>query len=245
MAKQKKVKKKAKKAKRKSGKKSTSKARSRTPKVDPQQLLRDKINRIKDRVPYIEPTGEELDPETGELLFRYTEAQHVFEVYREQCDIERLTWRPYADEHIQPKIVAVGNMPALIGFYCIEDRDTGAKVIGWGSGMGRNRDWSANTAGTRTLKQFLLTTFEATWDDPDKPKMDREQMREQVIRELEADGTLSRIEQIKFWAQNLGQKGKPDASTKGKDTGSRAGRGDKKNRTGAKRYDKRGRRSPS
>ena len=39
--------------------------------------IRDKIDRIKERVPYIEPSGECIDPDTGEVLFRYTEAQKV------------------------------------------------------------------------------------------------------------------------------------------------------------------------
>lgn len=221
-------------------KKAKSKPRPK-PKIDPQKLLLQKIHRIRKRVPEIVPTGECVDPDTKETLFRYTEAQHVFEVYRAECDRERLHYRPYADASIQPKVIAVGNMPMLIATFCIEDLDTGARLIGWGSGMGANRDWSGNTAGTRALKQFLLTTFEATWRDPEDPRATREQMKEEVIRELEADGTLSRIEQLKFWAQTFGQKGKPDASTKGQDTKDSGRAGSKKARTGAKRDNRRSR----
>lgn len=218
-------------------KKVTKKRKSRRKaRVDPQKLLLAKIDRIKDRVPRIEPTGECIDKITGEVLFRFTEAQHVFKVYREQCEMENLAWRPYADSAIQPKAIAVGNMPMLIGFFCIEDLETGARLVGWGSGMGANRDWSANTAGTRALKQFLLTTFEATWEDPENPILDKERLKAQVIRELEASGTLAQIEQIKFWAEQFGKKkGKDDANSKGKNTKDRRRTSDKKNRKRAKR----------
>jgi hypothetical protein len=224
------------KTKKKAGKKAQPKPRK--PKIDPQILLLQKIDRIKDRIPDIEPTGECRDKETDELLFRYTEAQHVFKVYRAECDVEGLHYRPYADEHIQPRAVAVGNMPMLIATFCIEDIKTGARIIGCGTGMGRNLDWSGNTANTRALKQFLLTTFEATWEDPEDLIVSRGRMREQVISELEADGTLSRIEQIRYWAQNLGKGKKDESSTKGKDTkdGGRTNRA--KNRARKKRHNR-------
>jgi len=248
MAKKKKAKKKSIKLSRK--KKPNKKSKRKSPKttrkppkikLTPQQILLAKIHRIKERVPYIEPTGECKDPETDEVLFRFTEAQHVFDVYREQCNMERLHWRPYADASIQPKAIAVGILPMLIATFCIEDLDTGARLVGWGSGMGANRDWSGNTAGTRALKQFLLTTFEATWQDPEQLNRNeqKEALREEVIRELEVDGTLSRIEQIKFWAQTLGQKGKPDANIKGQDTKDSGRAGSKKTRTRKKRDNRR------
>ncbi len=135
--------------------------------------LKQKIDAIAERVPHIKPTGEVKDPDTGEVLFRYTEAQKVFKIYRKECEAEGIRWRTYVDHFIQPKVIAVGSMPMLIGYFCIEDIETGEViVIGWGSGMGRNRDWSGNTAGTRALKQFLLVTFRATWEDPDDLKQE-------------------------------------------------------------------------
>lgn len=234
MAKKKETKKKAK-------KRAKPKQPRKRAKPDPYKKLLAKIDRIKERVPYIEPTGECKDEETGEVLFRYTEAQHVFETYRAECDLERLHYRPYADANIQPKVVAIGNMPMLIGFFCIEDLDTGARIIGWGSGMGRNRDWSGNTAGTRALKQFLLMIFKATWQDPENPiitrEQEKEQLRAEVTRELEADGTLANIEQIRFWANQFGKE-KNDTSTRKTNTDrTRIGGNRKDNRAKAKRDD--------
>ena len=185
--------------------------------IDPHLLLLAKIDRIKARVPHIEPTGECKD-ESGEVLFHFTEAQHVFEIYREQCDMEGLHYRPYAVEHIQPKAIAIGSMPLVIGTFCIEDRQTGARLIGWGSGMGANRDWSGNTANTRALKQFLLTTFEALWKDPLDPKHNKEQLKAQVRDELIADGTMSAIDELRTYFDNQFLKVKKDAGTKGKYT---------------------------
>jgi hypothetical protein len=185
--------------------------------INPYKLLMAKIDRIRQRVPTVEPTGACKDPDTGEILFRFTEAQNVYELYRAECEVEGLCYRPYIDEHIQPKVIAVGNMPMLIGTFCIEDLTTGAKVIGWGCGMGRNLDWSGNTAGTRALKQFLLTIFEATWQDPDNPILTKERIREQVLQELEDNGTLAQIEQIKFWAEKF-RKGAQNANTEGQNT---------------------------
>lgn len=239
MAKKKEAKKKTKKAKPK-----PYKPRKRA-KPDPYKKLLAKIDRIKVRVPYIEPTGECKDENTGEVLFRYTEAQHVFNIYRAECELERLHFRPYADANIQPKVIAVGNMPMLIATFCIEDLETGARIIGWGSGMGRNRDWSGNTAGTRALKQFLLTTFEATWEDPENPTITREQEKEQlkteVMRELEADGTLANIEQIRFWTSKFGKE-KNGKGTRKSDTDRNSVSGDSKdNRAEKKRDDSRSR----
>lgn len=185
---------------RKIAKKNQSQRIRRHRKTNPNIELMKKIEHIKERVPYIEPTGECKDENTGEVLFHFTEAQHVFRVYREQCDIEGLHYRAYADEHIQPKVIAVGSMPMLIATFCIEDIKTGARLIGWGSGMGRNADWSGNTAATRALKQFLLTTFEASWEDPENPALTREQQKQElkaeVLRELKASGILAQIEGI-------------------------------------------------
>lgn len=166
-------------------------------KLTPQLLLLEKIKRIRVRVPQIEPTGECIDPDTKEVLFRFTEAQEVFRIYLDECAREKLIFRPYVDEHIQPKAIAIGNMPLLLGTFCIEDLETGARLVGFGSGMGRNLDWSANTAGTRALKQFLLTTFGATWKDPEDTRNAREQLRDEVRQELVSDGTISAIDEIK------------------------------------------------
>ena len=189
--------KKTKKKTKKKVKKKTKKKR-KVRRIDPHQLLMEKIDRIRERVPYIEPSGEETDPDTNETLFHYTEAQKIFKLYREECEAEGLHFRSYADEHIKPMVVPIGNMPCLIGYFCIEDIKTGARIIGWGCGMGRNLDWSANTAGTRALKQFLLMTFEPTWEDPeDANKVSETELRQQVRNELIADGTLSAIDQLK------------------------------------------------
>lgn len=243
MAKKKAKKKVTKKAKKKAKKSSKPTTRKRA-KPDPYKKLLAKIDRIKERVPYIEPTGECKDENTGEVLFRYTEAQHVFETYRAECDLERIHYRPYADANIHPIVVAVGNMPCLIGFFCIEDRETGARLVGWGSGMGRNLDWSGNTAGTRALKQFLLMTFEATWQDPENPTITRQQekdlLRAEVIKELDADGTLANIEQVRFWATQFGKE-KHGTGTGKTDTDRNSVSGSRKdNRTKAKRDDIRG-----
>jgi len=212
---------KKKKIKKKKKAKAKPKAPRRRKRTDPLIDILAKIDRIKKRVPYIEPTGECCDENTGEVLFRFTEAQHVFEVYREQCDLEKLHFRAYIDGSIQPKVVAIGSMPCLIGTFCIEDLETGYRLVGFGTGMGANRDWSGNTASTRALKQFLLTTFEPTWKDPEKlsGKAEKEQLRREVIQELEADGTLARIDQLKFWGKQFPEKGKQDVTdTKRKDT---------------------------
>lgn len=223
--------------------------RPRRRKRHPYLILLAKIARIKEKVPYIEPTGTCTDENTNEVLFKFTEAQHVFRVYKEQCDIEGLHYRPYADEHIQPKVIAVGSMPMLIATFCIEDIKTGARLIGWGSGMGKNGDWSGNTAGTRALKQFLLTTFEATWEDPENPSLTREQqkqeLRAEVLRELEQDGTLARIEQIQFWKNQFS---KGESNVEGKRTTDTdrdsVGGNSKEHRAAAKRHNRKNKPAP-
>ena len=190
--------KKKKKTKKKTKKKVTKKSRRKVRRISPERLLMVKMHNIRERVPYVKPTGEQRDPDTDELLFPYTEAQEVFKIYREQCDIENLRFRSYADDKLQPTIVSVRNMPCLLGFFCIEDMDTGARFIGWGTGMGDNGPWAANTAGTRALKQFLLLTFEPTWEDPsEEQKLSKRELEQQVRNELIADGTMGVIDQMK------------------------------------------------
>jgi len=227
-------------AKKKAKKTAKSKPKSKPPKrkINPKLLLLKKISRIRARVPQIEPTGECIDPDTKEVMFRFTEAQYVFEIYLDQCAREKLIFRPYVDEHIQPKAIAVGNMPLLLGTFCIEDLETGARLVGFGSGMGRNLDWSANTAGTRALKQFLLTTFGATWKDPEDTKNAREQLKEEVKNELIADGTMSAIDELKnFYGQQFERK-KDDSQGKNPPDSRRPD--SKKARTGKKRDNRRG-----
>lgn len=229
---------KRKKVVKKKAKKSKSRSRPK-PKVDPYKLLLAKINRIRERVPYIEPTGECRDPDTNEVLFRFTEAQHVLEIYREQCEMEKLHFCSYADKDIQPKAIAIGNMPMLIGFFCLIDLETGARHIGWGPGMGSNRDWAANTAGTRSLKQFLLMTFEPTWQDPeDLNKVSKEQVRKEVRNELIADGTMNAIDELKSYYGQQFERSKKDDS-KGTNTKGRGRSDSKKARRGTKRDNRR------
>lgn len=180
-----------KKTKKKSGKKSKNAARKKTVKKKTARkscarkslTLQQKIARIRNRLPHIEPTGECKDKETGEVFFRFTEAQKVFEIYRGECEAEGLIFRPYFAVGIQPAIIPVLRGVALVAPFCIEDIKTGEILVGWGTGMGNNGDWSGNTAGTRALKQFLLTTFQATWRDP-------EQTEREIIR-AEANQIMS------------------------------------------------------
>ena len=156
-----------KKSKKKIVKKKTPKQRRAARRRKPYSLW-EKIARIRNRILRIEPTGKCQDPETKEVLFRFTEAQHVFETYREECKAEGLIFRPYFAVGIQPTIIPVLRGVALVAPFCLEDIKTGEILVGWGTGMGNNGDWSGNTAGTRALKQFLLTTFQATWRDPEQ-----------------------------------------------------------------------------
>jgi len=209
--------KKRKKAKRKPAKST----KLRVPRIS---LLK-KIQRIAERVPYIEPTGGVIDEQTGEVLFRYTEAQKVFQIYRDECAVEGIRWRPYCVVGIQPVVTPFARGIAALIPFCIEDIETKEIIIGWGFGVGANADWSGNTAHTRALKQFLLTTFNSTWKDPEQltHQEQKELLKQQVTKELLEDGTLATIGQIKFWAENLGKKGDKDVkkSTKRADTRSR------------------------
>lgn len=224
----------AKKKKAKKAKKKKVKARTAKPKKVRETIL-DKIARIRDRVPHIEPTGEILDETTGEVLFRFTEAQHVFKIYRFECQLESLIWRPYCAVGIQPVVVPFARGVDKTLPFCIEDIKTHERIVGWGSGGGSNADWSGNTAHTRALKQFLLTTFQTTWDDPEHLTYAEQKklMKQELLKEMEADGTLANIEQMRFWTQEFPdskkQKGASDASTGRKNTGSRKRSSRKKN----------------
>lgn len=224
----KKAKKKAK-AKKKSKRKSTKKARHNPLK----DSIRIKIARIRDSMPCVEPTGECRDPDTNELLFKFTEAQKVFTLYRQLCQAEGLIYRPYFAVGIQPTIVPIGRGVALVAPFCIEDTATGEILVGWGTGMGMNADWSGNTAGTRALKQFLLTTFQSTWQDPEdlSRSEQKELLKAEVVKELEADGTLAKIEMLKFFGQPI-KKGKNDVkNTRKSDTTKRPRSRSQGNRT--------------
>lgn len=204
-----------KKVKKKAKRKVTSKPRKPTTKrTIPKQskiTLREKIARIRDRVPHIEPGGECIDPETKEVLFRYTEAQNVFEIYRAECQAEGLIYRPYFAVGIQPVIAVIGRGLFLAAPFCIEDIKTGEILVGWGSGMGSNGDWSGNTAATRALKQFLLTTFQATWKDPEHET--KSQLRAEVRQELEDSGVMTKITELGQYFTNY-QKEKPHDTKK-------------------------------
>lgn len=198
--------------------------------------LLEKIQRITERVPQIEPTGEVIDEQTSEVLFRFTEAQNVFRTYRDECAAEGIRWRPYCAVGIQPVVTPFARGIAALIPFCIEDIETKEIIIGWGFGVGANADWSGNTAHTRALKQFLLTTFQATWEDPEQlsHREQRKLLKEQVRAELEANGTIGVIESMREY---FAQKGGPNGteSTGRKHTKSRARTGDKKNRGGSKR----------
>lgn len=218
--------------------KRTLRKKPRAKKIYPQKLLLQKINNIKERVPHIEPTGECKDPQTGEVLFRFTEAQRVFEIYQSECAMEGLIYRPYYGP-LAPVAIPAGRGVFAAFPFCVQDLETGELIAGWGFGGGMNADWSGNTAHTRALKQFLLTFFQTTWTDPEQITKDieKQQLREQVLKELEADGTLANIEQIRFWTQKFGQKGVPDEqSTRKRNTKGRASRSHKKNRGAKKRH---------
>lgn len=209
------------------------------------ETIRDKIARIRDRVPYIEPTGECKDETTKEILFRFTEAQEVFRIYRQECETEGLIWRPYCAVGIQPVVVAFQRGIYTLIPFCIEDIKTGEIIVGWGSGGGNNADWSGNTAHTRALKQFLLTTFGATWQDPEHitDAAQKELIKQQVFKELQADGTLSTIEQIKHWTKIFSTKGVDNGHTKRANPKHSTGNSDKANRAGAKRHPGRGKKA--
>jgi len=168
-------------------KKKTKKSQKKSQKKHKKTLL-EKIDAIRARVPYIEPTGEYKDPHTRELLFKFTEAQKVFEIYRNECNAEELIYRPYYGP-LAPVTAVAGRSIFVALPFCIQDIKTGDLLAGWGFGGGMNGDWSANTAHTRALKQFLLTVFQTTWRDPEISR--REQITSDAI--LQAQQAMNEL----------------------------------------------------
>lgn len=146
----------------------------------PRHRLLAKIALIRDEIPDIEPTGHEVDEDTQEIIFYYTEAQQVFTRYVEVLKRHNMLVRPYAEPGMMPQVSIEGRLVVVAMCFEITDLDTGESVIGPGVGAGINWDWAANTAQTRALKQFFLTSFGATWKDPE---VIRHEYAEKMLRQ--------------------------------------------------------------
>jgi len=132
----------------------------------PLRRLLAKIAKVREEIPDIQPSGEEKD-DKGKVVFYYTEAQDVFSRYIEALKRHNLLVRPYAAPGMMPQIVTQGRLVIASIAFEVVDLDTGESIVGAGIGGGINYDWAPNTCQTRALKQFFLTTFGATWKDPE------------------------------------------------------------------------------
>lgn len=175
-------------------------------------LLYQKIAQVRKALPQIEATGKDVDSETGEEI-NYTEAHVVFEKYQKVFDKVGLVVRPTMGFEMRPDVQVKGAVVIVTMFFEIADPDTGYALVGPGIGMGANRDWSGNTAQTRALKQFLLTSFGAYWRDPEQQRrMDDKLLKQEVADQL-GPGLRAVTEEIKEFFGEYLKKGKVENDT--------------------------------
>lgn len=117
--------------------------------------------------------------------FAHTQAERVYQIYREECTKRKLVIRRVKGETSDCKISdwdSKGNCvertgTLFQGVWEIRDNDTGETEEFGGSGQGLNGVWSANSAQTVAKKQALLDYFETAWPQPtDHLKVIRESL---------------------------------------------------------------------
>jgi len=117
--------------------------------------------------------------------YAHTQAEKVYQVYRQECLDRDLTIRRIEGRTTDCKISdrdSDGNVFERAGIlfegvWEIKDRETGETETFGGSGQGVNGVWSANSAQTVAKKQALLDYFETAWPQPtDHLKVIRESL---------------------------------------------------------------------
>ena len=125
-----------------------------------------KINEVTKLVPKIKCEIPEVGDE-GEGTYYYTEAAEVFLRYSKAFMQLGLTFLPVPGKS---KVTLDGRFYKADMTYELTDVDTGYSIFVFGSGLGGNWVWSANTAQTVTRKQALLNTFGCSYGQPESAK---------------------------------------------------------------------------
>ena len=130
------------------------------------------------------------------LRYAHTQAEKVYQVYREQCekndlvirriegkatDAHRPDWVKKEDPESGDSWWALEEVPCVRfeGVWEIEHIPSGEKETFHGAGDGDNDIWSANSAQTIAKKQALLDYFETAWPQPtDWPKLVRDSLEQ-------------------------------------------------------------------
>lgn len=147
--------------------------RKRKPKKEiiPPKTLHEKKLLILKRVP-IMPCSVISSDKQG-IRFAHTQAENVFNRYREECQKEKLVIRLVQlkmsnhtyEEYRGQEWVKVSCSRAECVFE-IKDTESGESEIFCGSGLGDNYVWSDNSAQTVAMKQGLLMYFFSAWPQP-------------------------------------------------------------------------------
>lgn len=130
------------------------------------------------------------------LRYAHTQAEKVYQVYREQCekndlvirriegkatDAHRPDWVKKGDEETGETWWVQEEVPCVRfeGIWEIEHVPSGEKETFHGAGDGDNDIWSCNSAQTVAKKQALLDYFETAWPQPtDWPKLVRQSLED-------------------------------------------------------------------
>lgn len=229
-AKKKTVRKKAKAGKKKAGKPRTvakKKKRKQSnqgkkPTSPPTLSLREKMDAITERIVseedptkkgHIDPTGTMQwgDGTRQEGMFRFTQAQKVFRIFKPLLEEYHLDFKPYVGPLAHSRLVLNSRgTTSLTAPFQIYDKQTGESMLTEGTASGANGyggEWGGNTAQTRCKKYALLFAFELTWEDPleinraEIQERAKQQMQQQIepIRELVQKMCKKVDEQIDFW----------------------------------------------
>ena len=136
-------------------------------------------------------------------LFAHTQAEEVYQVYREKCDEYGLVIRRIDGESkpaTYPRFKFVDEVLTIIEEPCVRyngtweicDVESGGRETFKGSGDGTNDVWSVMSAQTIAKKAALLDYFETAWPAP----TDFTQVVRETIEKLGPDEMCNAIKQI-------------------------------------------------
>jgi len=125
--------------------------------------LQTKILALMQDCPEVVATGEVTEP-TGEK-FKFTIYSDVRKAIDPWLVKHRLTFIPYSDEKHPTVLTQAGGWHYLTTHYRLGDAETGYYIIVPGCGIGLNRWWAADSAGTLALKHALMEALHIRWDN--------------------------------------------------------------------------------
>jgi len=131
--------------------------------IEARCILHNTILKIAEACPEVEATGEMIMPEGDS--FKFTIYHDVRTVVDPLLIKHKLTFCPYSDANHKTKVTYDHGWHYIETHFALTDAKTGYREIIPAAGVGHNRYWAVDSAGTLALKHALLETLHIKWDN--------------------------------------------------------------------------------